>query len=331
MNSDFSCLIDPDSNRSLQLCDGNLLGSSGGESYPIVKGIPRFVPQTNYAVAFGDQWNRFPKVQLDSYAGVSLSETRLARCMRGHLSKLKGKMVLEVGSGAGRFTEILLKHGAIVHSLDYSDAVDANAINNGHHENLTLVQADIRRMPFPKASYDYVVCLGVIQHTPNSEESINYLWEMVKPGGQLVIDHYRWNLGLILPPPIGGAESLYRWLILKLPMKSRFKAVKAITDFWFPIHWLFRDYSLIQRILVRLSPVHFYYANFELRDRQMYYEWALLDTHDGTTDFYKHYRNEGQIQKFLKKIGAEDIEVTVGGNGVEAFCRKSEPQMSERK
>ena len=87
MNSDFSCLIDPDSNRSLQLCDGNLLGSSSGESYPIVKGIPRFVPQTNYAVAFGDQWNRFPKVQLDSYAGVNLSETRLARCMRGHLSK----------------------------------------------------------------------------------------------------------------------------------------------------------------------------------------------------------------------------------------------------
>ena len=79
-------------------------------------------------------------------------------------------MVLEVGSGAGRFTEILLKHGAIVHSIDYSNAVDANAINNGHHENLTLVQADIRRIPFPKAIYDYVVCLGVIQHTPNSEE-----------------------------------------------------------------------------------------------------------------------------------------------------------------
>lgn len=54
----------------------------------------------------------------------------------------------------------------------------------------------------------------------------------------------------------------------------------------------------------------------------MYYEWALLDTHDGTTDFYKHYRNESQIHKHLEKIGAEDIEVNVGGNGVEAFCRK---------
>jgi len=70
--------------------------------------------------------------------------------MRGHLADLKGKMVLEVGSGAGRFTDILLKHGAIVHSLDYSIAVDANRLNNGQHENLTLVQADIRRYPFQK-------------------------------------------------------------------------------------------------------------------------------------------------------------------------------------
>ena len=327
MNSDLSCLRDPVSNGPLQSLDDRILTSKTGENYPIVNGIPRFVPENNYADAFGEQWNRFPKIQLDSYNGQSLSEIRLARCMRGHLADLKGKMVLEVGSGAGRFTEILLKHGAIVHTLDYSIAVDANGINNGYHENLTLVQADIRLIPFPKASYDYVVCLGVIQHTPNPEESINCLWEMVKPGGQLVIDHYRWNLGLVLPPPLGGAESLYRWLILKLPMKSRFKVVKAITDFWFPIHWFFRKYSLIQRILVRLSPVHFYYSQFELPDRQMYYDWALLDTYDGTTDFYKHYRNESQIEKFLKKIGAKDIEITVyaeGGNGIEAFCRKSD-------
>ena len=324
MNSDLSCLQDPVNDGPLQSLEDSILTFKSGESYPIINGIPRFVPENNYADAFGEQWNRFPKVQLDSYNGQNLSETRLARCMRGHLADLKGKMVLEVGSGAGRFTEILLKHGAIVHSLDYSNAVDANRLNNGQNENLTLVQADIRQIPFPKASYDYVVCLGVIQHTPNSEESINCLWEMVKPGGHLVIDHYRWNLGLILPPPIGGAESLYRWLILKLPMKFRFKAVKSITDFWFPVHWFFRKYSLIQRILVRLSPVHFYYSHYEFPDRQTYYELALLDTYDGTTDFYKHYRNESQIEKFLEKIGAKDIEITVGGNGIEAFCRKSD-------
>jgi hypothetical protein len=54
----------------------------------------------------------------------------------------------------------------------------------------------------------------------------------------------------------------------------------------------------------------------------MYYEWALLDTHDATTDFYKHRRKPNQIRKLLEEIGATDIMVEVGGNGIEAFCRK---------
>ena len=322
MNSDLSCLFDSDTQISLQLLDNSRLVSKSGKSYPIVNGIPRFVSQENYAQSFGAQWNRFFRTQLDSYTGLNLSETRLARCMRGNLPDVRGKMVLEAGSGAGRFTEILLKHGAIVHSFDYSGAVDANAVNNDHHDNLTLVQADIRRIPFLKASYDYIVCLGVLQHTPRPEESINFLWEMLKPGGAMVIDHYRWKLRNVLLPPVGGSQIVYRWLILKLPEKSRFKVVKAVTDFWFPVHWRFKDSLLAQRILRRLSPVHFYYPHYGLRDQQMYYEWALLDTHDGTTDFYKHHRTVSQIRKFLEKIGAEDIEVDMGGNGVEAFCRK---------
>ena len=70
--------------------------------------------------------------------------------LTGKSHEPKNKKVLEAGSGAGRFTEILLKYGAVVDSFDYSSAVEANAKNNGHHDNLVLVQADIRKMPFPK-------------------------------------------------------------------------------------------------------------------------------------------------------------------------------------
>jgi SAM-dependent methyltransferase len=321
MNEDLSCLHEP-TNGGILVSGGCSMNSEGGHSYPIIRGIPRFVGSENYSDDFGAQWNMFPKTQLDSFTGLDISESRLARCLRGHMASLKGKKVLEAGSGAGRFTEILLKHGATVHSFDYSSAVDANAINNGHSVHLTLAQADIRRIPFPKASYDFVVCLGVLQHTPDPEESIKCLWEMVMPGGKLVIDHYRWNLWLALPAPIGGAESFYRWLALKRAAGARYKFVKAVTDFWFPIHWKFRDSSFVQRILRRLSPVHFYYSDYKLRDKQMYYEWALLDTHDGMTDFYKHYRNVSQIQATLEEIKAVDIQVSVGGNGVEAYCRK---------
>ena len=321
MNKDLTCLRDPEDGGVL-ISESGHLNSERGHSYPIIRGIPRFVGAENYSNNFGAQWNMFPKTQLDSFTGLDHSETRLARCLRGNLASLKAKKVLEAGSGAGRFTEVLLKYGAEVNSFDYSNAVEANAKNNGDHDNLVLVRADIRKIPFPKASYDFVICLGVLQHTPSPEESIKCLWEMVRPGGALVVDHYLWKWRVILPPPFRDSEAIYRQLILRLPGKDRFKFVKALTDFWFPWHWRFKDSLFMQRILRRVSPVHFYYPDLKLRDRQMYYEWALLDTHDGTTDFYKHHRTLHQIRKFIEEIGASDIVVEIGGNGIEAFCRK---------
>lgn len=321
MNKDLTCLLDPE-NGAILTVDNDSLNSDGGRKYPIIRGIPRFVLGQNYSDDFGAQWNMFPKTQLDSFTGLDISKSRLTRCLRGNLAVLRGKKVLEAGSGAGRFTEILLNHSSCVHSFDYSNAVEANACNNGGHENFVLVQADIRKIPFPKASYDYVICLGVLQHTPNPEESIRCLWEMVSPGGALVVDHYPNNWRTSLPPPFGSSRVVYRKIILNLPAKVRFKFVKALTDFWFPWHWRFRDSLLMQRILRRVSPVVFYYPDMKLLDRQMYYEWALLDTHDATTDLYQHRRTSQQIRQFLEAIGAEDVVVEFGGNGIEAFCRK---------
>jgi SAM-dependent methyltransferase len=263
----------------------------------------------------------FPATQLDSHTGVPMSEERLARCFAGPLEQVRGRRVLEAGSGAGRFTEVLLKYGAKLDSFDYSDAVEANALNNGD-KHFTLAQADIRAMPFECDSYDFVVCLGVLQHTPDTEASIAKLWEMVRPGGRLVIDHYRWNLWLRLPPPLGNAEKLYRRIMLALPPERRWSAVKKLVDFWFPIHWRLRKSKWAQRALARISGVRFYYGVMPLDSRERHYEWSLLDTHDGTTDRFKRFRTVGSIRKTLQNLGAENIQVWKGGNGVEASCTK---------
>jgi SAM-dependent methyltransferase len=321
VNNNMSVFRDPVTGESLYMEENALIGRDGSR-YPMVNGLPRFVPLENYAAAFGAQWNMFPKTQLDSHSGVAVSETRLARCMNGELQAVTGKLILEAGSGAGRFTEVLLKYGALVHSFDYSNAVEANASNNGTSESLNLAQADIRSIPFERLSYDYVICLGVVQHTPIPEQSIRCLWEMVKPGGILVFDHYKWTLRWILPPPIRDCVGLYRWIILKLAGPLRFPLVKRLTDFWFPLHWRFRDSLFVQRVLRRVSPVIFHYPEIRLKDRQAHYEWSLLDTHDSTTDFYKHMRTPYEIESVLRSLGAEEISVRMAGNGVEAFCRK---------
>ena len=320
MNNNFEIFYDQSNSKNYILECHKLI--SNDNIVPIITNIPRFVSSDNYAIDFGFQWNEFSNTQLDSYTKTKISENRLQKLMQGHLNKVKNKLILEAGSGAGRFTEILLKYNAKVHSFDYSNAVEANAKNNGSSNNLTLAQASIDSIPFEKETYDYVICIGVLQHTPNPEICIKNLWKMVKPGGHMIIDHYAFKWSYILPPPIGGSESIYRFFIQLLPHKYKYLIVKKIVDFFFQFHWFFRNKLFIQRLLRRISPLHFYYPEFSLSSKELYYQWSLLDTHDGLTDKYKHYRSKKQIENFFKLFNYDYLAVSKGGNGIEVFCTK---------
>src|SRR5207249_1351232 len=94
--------------------------------WSIERGIPRFVSRNNYALAFGYQWQRYRRTQLDSYTGHKYSQQRLERCLGMSLDDLRGKAVLECGAGAGRFTELLIQKCGLLVALDLSEAVDAN-------------------------------------------------------------------------------------------------------------------------------------------------------------------------------------------------------------
>jgi len=86
--------------------------------------------EDEYHDNFGYQWNRFNKLQLDSHNGSNESESRLLNQSELSLEDFAGKVILEVGAGNGRFTEILLKYGAKVIAIDYSSAIYANYENH---------------------------------------------------------------------------------------------------------------------------------------------------------------------------------------------------------
>ena len=165
---DYENFISPETGLKLNYKNSAL--QSQNEVIQIVKKIPRFVNSENYTSAFGRQWKIYNKVQLDSKNGTTRSEDRLRQALGKPLDSIKGLKIIEAGSGAGRFTEILLKYGAKVYSFDLSEAVEVNYKNNSTDKNLTIFQADIENIPFEDNFFDISLCLGVMQHTRDSQK-----------------------------------------------------------------------------------------------------------------------------------------------------------------
>ncbi len=279
--------------------------------------IHRFVEGETYTSSFGSQWHLFPKTQLDSFSKLAITRVRLRRSLGEQLwQTLKGQTVLEVGAGAGRFTEILLEQGARVVSVDLSSAVDVNAANFQPNATHAVIQADVMALPFELQKFDIVVCLGVIQHTPDSERSILKLAEQVKPDGWLVIDHYRWTWSA------ASLRPLYRMILKRLPHQTSFSLLQTAARFWLPLHRRARNSKLTKVVLNRVSPMITYYDAFPTLSEDAQREWALLDTFDALTDWYKRFRNTKQIRKTLVQIGFNEISAIEDGNGVEARARR---------
>lgn len=291
------------------VCDGDVV--------EVTEGIPRFVPSGSYASLFGDQWKVYKKTQLDSYSGVPISTNRINRCLGDLKDRLNDKLVLEAGCGAGRFTEVLLQKGARLVSADMSSAVEVNIENFPANDHHMVIQADINDMPYADESFDVVFCMGVIQHTPDPEQTIQSLYELVKKGGTLVIDHYTFTKSHLF-----RLAPLYRLNLRKKPSEVTIPVTRKLVKKYLPLHKKFAGNKIMSVLLNRISPIISYYDAFpELNDQQQE-EWALLDTHDSLTDWHKHFRNREQIRATLEKLGATDIWCEYGGNGVEARCTK---------
>ena len=277
-----------------------------GASFPIVGGIPRFVPNEDYADTFGFQWNIHRQAQLDSYSGLPISRDRFFEAT-GWPKDMTGQIILEAGSGAGRFTEVLLTTGAEVLSFDLSTAVDANYKNNGHDAHLLLFQADIRNAPIPEGSMDKVMCLGVIMSTPDPEGSFRSLARYVRPGGELVIDCYPARL-----IALASWKYVLRPLTKRMDKNRLYTLIARVTPPLVPVAAFMR--RVFGRAGARLLPI-VQYEHLGLSPEQNR-EWAILDTFDMYSPAHDHPQTRGTIRRWYREAGFDNVRVEYGQNGI---------------
>lgn len=298
---------------------GVLLKKSTGTEVEIRNGIPRFVPSENYGNSFGFQWNQFKKTQLDSAVGLPLTENRFLKSTRWTPEELKGKKVLEVGSGAGRFTEIFVKYGAKLVSFDYSEAVEANWSSNGGKGEFLLFQGDLYSIPFPDESFDYVFCYGVLQHTPDPDRAYQAILKKLKPGGKISIDYY---LKTLRPSPWSTPKYFWRPLTKRLKPESLFKIISFYIPLWLPIDTFLRRIPKLGGALLTLMLIPCWnYVGLGLNRKQRL-EWAILDTFDALSPAYDYPKTLNQVRQMVSSPANGKVEVFYGSNGVVANVQK---------
>lgn len=255
-------------------------------AFPVVQGIPRFV-ETGVHASFALQWTRFWDVQLDSRNGTSLSRDRLLEQSRFSPRDLEGKEVLEVGCGAGRFTEVMLGFGAHVLAVDHSAAVEACARSNAaaiSERRLLVAQADVFALPVAPRAFDVVLGYGMLQHTGDPHRALRSLWDRVRPGGVLLVDRYQLSLRHVLP-----FKYALRPLLSRMPPDTLMTWVEHLCSVLIPFEraLLRRSQGPGPRRFVRYVIARFpnsvFPLNLEIRGligRDIAWRWSVLDTFD---------------------------------------------------
>jgi len=306
---------------------GTLKALEGGAEYPLIDFIPRFVDESNYANNFGDQWNRYARTQYDSESGFPLSETRFFEETKFPRALPENEVILECGSGSGRFTEWALSTGAMVVSFDFSSAVSANYKSNGQADNLLLVQASVYDMPFEKASFEKVVCIGVVQHTPEPKKTFMNLAEMIKPGGTITTDIYPRTLRTIL-----DTRHLFRLVTTRMEPQNLHRFVTSYVNTMWPLVKLLRKIPFQLGVAVSrkiLCIADHGTMGLKGAPEEQLKTWAILNSYDIMGAAYENSQTMETYRRWHEEAGLEAIDVHPGYNGYEGRGRK--PEVSENK
>lgn len=287
--------------------------SSCGQQYPNVRGVVRFVDESNYADSFGYQWHRFQLTQMDQ-EGKHLSELDFARKTGLKPQDFEGKLILDVGCGTGRFAEVATRWGARVVGIDLSTAAEV-AAKNLSERDFVAFQADVFALPFAPETFDCIYSIGVLHHTPDCEKAVKILPQYLKPGGTLAVWLYsgynKWY----------RFSDQYRKITHRMSPRALHGFFRVAVPLFYGLDRALRVIPLVGKpaagVVHHVFPVNFH------RDPEI----RLLDTLDWYSPRYQSKHTYEQVFRWFESCGLEALsigDVSVGVRGRKPSARISE-------
>ncbi|MDX1964506.1 MAG: class I SAM-dependent methyltransferase [Pirellulales bacterium] len=279
------------------------------EPLAVQRGVPEYVAvDDDYAENFGRQWNLFREIQLDSLSGQNESSTRFFNETGWQSEWLAGKLLLDIGCGAGRFAEIACQHGARVVAVDLSTAVYScqETLSRFPADQYRVIRASLFDLPLRPQAFDGVYSLGVLQHTPDPLGAVRAIAEFVKPGGELATWIYeskgRGNaLGNLTPKMLLRRFLIRGWTPDAVLRFSRWMVALGFPVGW-GLSWLGRPGELLSHGLPYAARHH--RGRGDLRRQWLY---CLMDTMDWYGPTYDLPQSEADVRQAMSAAGLGDI------------------------
>lgn len=294
----------PDCHKPLETQADGYRCTGCQRQFPNVRGVIRFVDAKSYADSFGYQWRSFDKTQLD-HSGRNLSEQDFIKKVGLKPDDLRGKLVLDVGCGMGRFAEVATRWGARVVGIDLSAAAEVAAKNLADRDFVAF-QADVFALPFAPESFDCIYSMGVLHHTPDCEKAFKTLPQYLKPGGTIAIWLY------------SGYNKWYRfsdhWRKVTHRMSPR--ALHKLFSVAVPVfYWLDRG---LRKVPLAGKPVAGVVHHVFPVNRHPDPEVRVLDTLDWYSPKYQSKHTYEQVFRWFESCGLQNMsvgEIAIGVRG----------------
>jgi len=147
-----------------------------------------------------DEVRRFyAEAPFPGYGPRDTLATLRARAARSDFARLldeaipAGARVLDLGCGTGQMTLYLARPDRLVVGADLtraSLALGAAAARRFGVARAAFIETDLGRPALRAASFDVVLCTGVLHHTPDPRAAFAEVARLVRPGGVVVVGLY---------------------------------------------------------------------------------------------------------------------------------------------
>lgn len=247
-------------------------------------------------ILFGKLWKERKKEKKLNSTNV-LEELFKRANMNKNL--IKGKKVLDMGCGSGRFTNAMAKFGAkSAIGIDLGDdgiSVGRDFAKKNKIRNVKFQKGSVLKLPYKNETFDFIFCKGVLHHTGNLYKGMNELKRVLKLGGSAFI--YFYGAGGIF----WDTRKLMRKVMKKIPIDFTIKVLRDIgmpakrtifVDSWYvPIE----EHVNKARIEKWLNKNKFSFIKYQNAKK------IELEYRENKDNYFQEMFGSGELRYFIKK------------------------------